>query len=214
YGGKMVNELEDSESEVLKYLPNEVDMSRHRYPSIPFDVTKFVSLVWIVRLYTSVSFLSSATVVGMSLVLVVLSINYIGAYSGYDSRLSSSDDPPMIYINYQTGSKFDIVDGITKDVECGCQGSECEADYYFHKFVKFYVLKNRPLTVPSKFVARHRINEFKVAILRYGNKDFPIELHPNIVKLSKGNKQMYLTMEVDTVKPEVDDDVNDAVQLD
>ncbi|GKB98620.1 hypothetical protein Tco_0984757, partial [Tanacetum coccineum] len=75
-------------------------------------------------------------------------------------------DPPMIYINYQTGSKFDIVDGITKDVE-----------------------------VPSKFVARHRMNEFKVAILRYGNKDFPMELHQNIVKLSKGKKQMYLTME-------------------
>ncbi|GJZ32655.1 replication protein A 70 kDa DNA-binding subunit D [Tanacetum coccineum] len=144
-------------------------------------------------------------------------------------------DPPMIYINYQNGSKFDIVDGITKDV----------------------VVKDHN-TVPLKFVARHRINEFKVAILRYGNKDFPIELHLNIVKLSKGNKQMYLTMEekenrklmklkcskhislcdsedkrevmeedkevvvldvnfvkiVDTVKPEVDADVNDVVQLD
>ncbi|GJX65109.1 replication protein A 70 kDa DNA-binding subunit D [Tanacetum coccineum] len=167
-------------------------------------------------------------------------------------------DPPMIYIKYQTASKFDIVDGITKDVEGGCQGSECKDDYYFHKFIKFYMLKNRPLTVPSKFVARHRMNEFKVAILRYGNKDFPMELHQNIVKLSKGKKQMYLTMEekenrklmklkcskhislcdsedkrevmeedkeavvldvnfvkiADTVKPEVDADVNDVVQLD
>nr|GEW34917.1 replication protein A 70 kDa DNA-binding subunit D [Tanacetum cinerariifolium] len=164
-------------------------------------------------------------------------------YEVYGSKVKVKE---KFLVNVENARVFD-------DGKGGCQGSECEDDYYFHnKFVKFYVLKNRPLTFPSKFVSRHRINEFKVAILLYGNKDFQMELNQNIVKLSKGNKKMYLTMEgdwikfmrttgfdatkdkrevmeedkeavvldvnfvkiVDMVKPEVDVDVNNAVQLD
>ncbi|GKA25208.1 hypothetical protein Tco_0711317 [Tanacetum coccineum] len=66
YDVNELEDLEDSESEVLKYLPclaSVTFMKQSRESSsIPFEVTKVVSLVWIPRLYNIVSFLSSATV--------------------------------------------------------------------------------------------------------------------------------------------------------
>ncbi|GKA00354.1 replication protein A 70 kDa DNA-binding subunit D [Tanacetum coccineum] len=47
---------------------------------------------------------------------------------------------------------------------------------YFTKRLNFHVLKNRRLTIPSYFVRRHRINEFKFAVIRYGLQDFEINL--------------------------------------
>nr|GEY76805.1 replication protein A 70 kDa DNA-binding subunit D [Tanacetum cinerariifolium] len=94
-------------------------------------------------------------------------LDYIISYKVKDTFLVNAEnarvfddgkDPPMIYINYQAGSKFDIVDGITKDVE--------------HK--------------------REVMEEDKEAVV----------LHVNFVKIA------------DIVKPEVDANVDDAVQLD